>query len=75
MFYNNIIINYIFIGILCLGIIICSIFICISCQSSKNLEKNNWRQYSFSLLKDGTSFFDDDEKEIEIFKRPLNGKF
>ncbi|XP_061932284.1 carboxypeptidase D-like isoform X2 [Apis cerana] len=58
---------------LCLGIIICSIFICINCQSSKNLEKNNWRQYSFSLLKDGTSFFDDDEKEIEIFKRPLNG--
>ncbi|XP_033351181.1 carboxypeptidase D-like [Bombus vosnesenskii] len=57
----------------CLGIIACSIFICANCKSSKNLKKNNWNGYAFSLLKDGTSFFDDDEKEIEIFRRPLNG--
>ncbi|OAD62352.1 Carboxypeptidase D [Eufriesea mexicana] len=62
----------ILISTICLGIIACSIFICTNCQSSKNVQKNNWKGYSFSLLKDGTSFFDDDEKEIEIFRRPLN---
>ncbi|KOC66182.1 Carboxypeptidase D [Habropoda laboriosa] len=57
----------------CLTLIACSVFICANCQSSKNSQKPNWNGYAFSLLKGGTSFFDDDEKEIEIFRRPLNG--
>ncbi|KAK1121827.1 hypothetical protein K0M31_010139 [Melipona bicolor] len=60
-------------SIICLAILACSIFICTNCKSSKNSQKSNWNKYTFSLLKGGTSFFDDDEKEIEIFKRPLNG--
>lgn len=58
-----------------MGIVACSIFICTNCKSSKNSQKSNWNKYTFSLLKGGTSFFDDDEKEIEIFRRPLNGKY
>ncbi|CAK9804732.1 Carboxypeptidase D [Anthophora plagiata] len=61
------------ISTVCLSLIACSVFICANCQSSKNSQKHNWNGYAFSLLKDGTSFFDDDEKEIEIFRRPLNG--
>ncbi|CAK9809820.1 Carboxypeptidase D [Anthophora quadrimaculata] len=61
------------ISTICLSLIACSAFICANCQSSKNSQKHNWNGYAFSLLKDGTSFFDDDEKEIEIFRRPLNG--
>ncbi|KAG7204671.1 hypothetical protein KM043_005086 [Ampulex compressa] len=57
----------------CIGIIVLIIFICAKCQSYRNTQKNNRKGYAFSLLKEGTSFFDDDEKEIEIFRRPLNG--
>lgn len=64
----------ILISTISLGIIVCIIFICANCRSSKaELRKNNWNKYAFSLLKDGTSFFDDDEKEIEIFRRPFHG--
>ncbi|XP_076767108.1 carboxypeptidase D svr [Xylocopa sonorina] len=59
------------ISTICFAIIALSIFICANCKSSKEAQKHNWREYAFSLLKDGTSFFDDDEKEIEIFRRPL----
>ncbi|XP_076629152.1 carboxypeptidase D svr [Colletes latitarsis] len=63
----------ILISTVCLGIIACGVFICANCQSFEQPKTNNWRGYAFSLLKDGTSFFDDDEKEIEIFRRPLKG--
>ncbi|XP_034196331.2 carboxypeptidase D svr isoform X1 [Osmia lignaria lignaria] len=63
----------ILISTICLGIITCIVFIWANCRSSKNVETKNWNGYAFSLLRDGTSFFDDDEKEIEIFRRPTNG--
>ncbi|KAK2580979.1 hypothetical protein KPH14_006039 [Odynerus spinipes] len=59
-------------GTVCLAIVVCGICICARCQTTQNYEKNYRKGYAFSLLKDGTSFFDDDEKEIEIFRRPLN---
>ncbi|XP_076249772.1 carboxypeptidase D svr isoform X3 [Calliopsis andreniformis] len=62
----------ILISSICLGIVVCTIFVCANCQSSKESQKSNRNRYAFSLLKDGTSFFDDDEKEIEIFRRPSN---
>lgn len=40
-------------------------------QSSEDTEKNR-KGYAFSLLKDGGSFFDDDEKEIVIFRKPID---
>lgn len=46
------------------------IFIVAKVQERKN---QNRRPYAFSLLRDGNSFFDDDEKEIEVFKRPSKG--
>ncbi|EFN82672.1 Carboxypeptidase D [Harpegnathos saltator] len=58
-------------GTICFGIILCGICIFMKCQSSENSEKNR-KGYAFSLLKDGTSFFDDDEKEVEIFRRPVD---
>lgn len=70
----KLIIYNIFTGTICLGIIACAVFVCANCQSFEQTQKNNRNGYAFSLLKDGTSFFDDDEKEIEIFRRPLNGK-
>nr|XP_012140788.1 PREDICTED: carboxypeptidase D-like [Megachile rotundata] len=63
----------ILISTMCLGIITCVIFIWANCQASQNVETKRWNGYSFSLLKGGTSFFDDDEKEIEIFRRPTSG--
>ncbi|XP_031840288.1 carboxypeptidase D svr [Nomia melanderi] len=63
----------ILISTICFGIIACTVFIVANCKSSKQSEQNNRSKYAFSLLKDGTSFFDDDEKEVEIFKRPING--
>ena len=43
--------------------------------SKKSEDYNNDRKaYAFSLLRDGNSFFDDDEKEIEIFKRPVSNR-
>lgn len=50
------------------------IFIATQCQARKNAEKISRKPYAFSLLRDGNSFFDDDEKEVEIFKRPSKGK-
>ncbi|XP_023245704.1 carboxypeptidase D [Copidosoma floridanum] len=44
------------------------IFIVTKCQAKKNQDSDR-RPYSFSLLRDGSTFFDDDEKEVEIFKR------
>ncbi|KAJ8675417.1 hypothetical protein QAD02_011203 [Eretmocerus hayati] len=46
------------------------IFIVLKCQSRSSEDVTNRRAYAFSLLNDGTSFFDDDEKEVEIFRRP-----
>ncbi|XP_053976263.1 carboxypeptidase D-like [Hylaeus volcanicus] len=61
----------ILISTICLGVIACSVFICANCQSFEQPLKNSRKAYTYGLLKDGTSFFDDDEKEIEIFRRPL----
>ncbi|XP_078047171.1 carboxypeptidase D svr [Augochlora pura] len=63
----------IIISTICFGIIACAVFMYANCTSSEQSQKNNRGGYAFSLLKDGTSFFDDDEKEIEIFRRPANG--
>ncbi|XP_076646852.1 carboxypeptidase D svr isoform X1 [Halictus rubicundus] len=60
----------ILISTICFGIITCAVFMYANCTSSERSPINN-RGYAFSLLKDGTSFFDDDEKEIEIFRRPV----
>ncbi|XP_032665453.1 carboxypeptidase D-like [Odontomachus brunneus] len=59
-------------GTICFGIVLCGIYICMKYQSSESSEKSR-KGYAFSLLKDGTSFFDDDEKEVEIFRRPVDG--
>lgn len=59
-------------GMICFGIVLCCIYICTRCQSSEDSEKSR-KGYAFSLLKDGGSFFDDDEKEIVIFRRPTDG--
>ncbi|XP_014480022.1 PREDICTED: carboxypeptidase D-like [Dinoponera quadriceps] len=59
-------------GTICFGIVLCSICICTQCQSSESSEKSR-KGYAFSPLKNGSSFFDDDEKEIEIFRRPMDG--
>lgn len=61
-------------GTICFGIVLCGIYICTKCQSSESSEKSR-KKYAFSLLKDGASFFDDDEKEIEIFRRPMDGRY
>ncbi|KAL7306812.1 hypothetical protein TKK_0000976 [Trichogramma kaykai] len=45
-------------------------FIIVKCKSRQLENENDSRPYAFSLLRDGTSFFDDDEKEVELFKRP-----
>lgn len=60
-------------GMICFGVVLCGICVCAKCQSSKSSEKSR-KGYAFSLLNDGTSFFDDDEKEIEIFRRPVDGR-
>lgn len=67
MKYNNLIAGTIFFVIL-----LCCVCFYTKCQSLENLEENR-KGYAFSLLKDGNSFFDDDEKEIEIFRRPIDG--
>ncbi|XP_043268241.1 carboxypeptidase D-like [Venturia canescens] len=59
-------------GIICLGIVVLAVCCYARCQPRRNAPTNNWREYAFSLLGDGASFFDDDEKEVEIFKRPAN---
>jgi len=58
----------------CFITILCCICICAKCQSSEDSGTNR-KAYAFSLLKDGNSFFDDDEKEIEIFRRPIDGNY
>lgn len=55
-----------------MGIVVLGVCCYARCQTKRNAQKNNWREYAFSLLGDGSSFFDDDEKEVEIFKRPAN---
>ncbi|XP_058806975.1 LOW QUALITY PROTEIN: carboxypeptidase D-like [Phymastichus coffea] len=45
-------------------------FVISKCQARQSEDKDR-RPYAFSLLREGTSFFDDDEKEVEIFKRPV----
>lgn len=49
------------------------IVVYIKCKSPTHSEITDRRAYAFSLLRDGTSFFDDDEKEVELFKRPSKG--
>jgi len=58
----------------CFVTVLCCICICAKCQSSEDSGTNR-KGYAFSLLKDGNSFFDDDEKEIEIFQRPIDGNY
>ncbi|XP_011647483.1 carboxypeptidase D-like [Pogonomyrmex barbatus] len=58
-------------GMICFGMVLCFICICAKCYASE-AEKSR-KGYAFSLLKDGGSFFDDDEKEVEIFRRPVDG--
>lgn len=41
---------------------------------NKRDKANSKANYAFSLLPDGSSFFDDDEKEVSVFKAPLKGK-
>ncbi|XP_012216053.2 carboxypeptidase D-like [Linepithema humile] len=59
-------------GTICFGIVLCCVYICAKRQYSENSERSR-KEYAFSPLKDGGSFFDDDEKEIEIFRRPVDG--
>lgn len=47
------------------------IFIIAKCKSKQSEDMTSKRPYAFSLLRDGGSFFNDDEREVEIFKRPL----
>lgn len=56
---------------ICFGVVLCCICICTRYQSSEDSEKSR-KGYAFSLLKDGGSFFDDDEKEIVIFRKPVD---
>lgn len=58
----------------CFVILLCCICICAKCRASEDTEKNR-KGYAFSLLNDGGTFFDDDEKEIEIFRRPVDGNY
>ncbi|KAG5333446.1 CBPD Carboxypeptidase, partial [Acromyrmex heyeri] len=59
-------------SMICFGVILCCMCICARCRASEDEEKSR-KGYAFSLLQDGGSFFDDDEKEIEIFRRPVDG--
>ncbi|XP_011871567.1 PREDICTED: carboxypeptidase D-like [Vollenhovia emeryi] len=59
-------------SMVCLGIVACCVCICARCRASADTEKAR-KGYAFSLLQDGGSFFDDDEKEVEIFRRPADG--
>ncbi|KYN37346.1 Carboxypeptidase D [Trachymyrmex septentrionalis] len=59
-------------SMICFGVVLCCMCICARCRASEDEEKNR-KGYAFSLLQDGGSFFDDDEKEIEIFRRPIDG--
>jgi hypothetical protein len=59
-------------GALLFILIATCIFAITKCQS-KRVQDENRRPYAFSLLRDGSAFFDDDEKEVEIFKRPCKG--
>ncbi|CAD6227310.1 GSCOCG00006098001-RA-CDS [Cotesia congregata] len=55
--------------VICIALLIIAITCYMYCQSVKETQKNDRRAYAFSLLRDGTSFFDDDEKEVELFNR------
>ncbi|XP_008548171.1 carboxypeptidase D [Microplitis demolitor] len=57
------------VALICMGLVVIGIVCYMYCQSVKESEKNDRRAYAFSLLRDGTSFFDDDEKEVELFNR------
>lgn len=59
---------------ICFGVVLCCVYICAKRQYSENSEGGR-KEYAFSPLKDGGSFFDDDEKEIEIFRRPVDGNY
>lgn len=59
---------------ICFGIVSCCLCVCTRCRASEDTEKGR-KGYAFSLLQDGGSFFDDDEKEIEIFRRPVDGNY
>ncbi|XP_063989160.1 carboxypeptidase D isoform X2 [Diachasmimorpha longicaudata] len=61
-------------GIVSVGIVVLGICCFMRCKAARHEETNNRRAYAFSLLKDGNSFFDDDEKEVEVFKRPNSGE-
>lgn len=61
-------------GIVSVGMIVLGICFFVKCRAARHEERSNRRAYAFSLLKDGNSFFDDDEKEVEVFKRPSTGE-
>ncbi|XP_015114508.1 carboxypeptidase D [Diachasma alloeum] len=61
-------------GIVSVGIVAMGICCFMRCKAAGQDETNKRRAYAFSLLKDGNSFFDDDEKEVEVFKRPGGGE-
>ncbi|XP_012252341.2 carboxypeptidase D isoform X1 [Athalia rosae] len=61
-------------GIICLGIVVSGVCCYAGCQSMNRKSKENRKDYAFSLLPDGSSFFDDDEKEVSLFKAPLKGE-
>lgn len=60
-------------GMICLGIVVLGSCCYSKCQKNRESEKIGRRAYAFSLLREGTSFFDDDEKEVELFRRPSKG--
>ncbi|EZA54200.1 Carboxypeptidase D [Ooceraea biroi] len=68
----RVVFSFITAGIVCFVVVIICLCASTKCQSSED-SGNNRKSYAFSLLKDGNSFFDDDEKEIEIFRRPVDG--
>ncbi|XP_012529985.1 carboxypeptidase D [Monomorium pharaonis] len=57
-------------GMVCFVIVLCCMCIYARCRASEEYSEKSRKGYAFSLLKDGSSLFDDDEKEIEIFRRP-----
>jgi len=61
------------VGMICFGVVLCCI--CIYAKYRASDTEKSRKGYAFSLLQDGGSFFDDDEKEIEIFRRPVDGNY
>ncbi|XP_033217593.1 carboxypeptidase D-like isoform X2 [Belonocnema kinseyi] len=52
------------------ALVVLIILIFMKYQSYLKEKRTNRRSYLFRPIPTGTSFFDDDEKEVEIFKRP-----